>query len=84
MSRIFGGPPLLVLFKLFVLSIIVGAVLSFFGLTPREIYAEALDAARAVWNMGYEAFDRVFEYLLVGAMIVVPIWLISRLVNAQR
>ena len=84
MSRLFGGPPLLVILKLIVLSIVVGGALTFFGLTPREIYAEALATARALWNMGYEAFDRVFEYLLVGAMIVVPLWLISRILNARR
>ena len=84
MSRVFGGPPLLVILKLVILSVLVGGVLSFLGLTPSEIYARALDTARALWHMGYDAFDMVFEYLLVGAMIVVPIWLISRLVSARR
>lgn len=84
MNRIFGGPPLLVILKLAVLSIIVGGALSVFGLGPRDIYAKALDAARSLWAMGYEALDLVVEYLLIGAMIVVPIWLISRVVGARR
>ncbi len=84
MNRIFGGPPLLVLLKLVILSVIVGGVLSFLGLSPADIYDRAIAMARSLWNMGYEAFDLVIEYLLVGAMIVVPIWLISRVLNARR
>lgn len=84
MNRIFGGPPLLVLLKLAILSVIVGGVLSFLGLSPADIYDRAIATARSLWNMGYEAVDVVLEYFLVGAMIVVPIWLISRVVNARR
>lgn len=84
MKRFFGGSPLLVILQLAVLSIIVGAVLTFMGLSPREIYARMMGAARSLWNMGYEAMDLVVEYFLVGAMIVVPVWLIARVVGGRR
>ena len=84
MTRILGGPPLLVIAKLIVLSLIVGAVLSFLGLSPGAIWERAIASARAIWHMGYEAMDNLVEYLLVGAMIVVPVWLIARVLGGRR
>ena len=36
------------------------------------------------WNMGFDAGALVWRYFLLGAVLVIPIWLIMRLVNAPR
>ncbi len=35
-------------------------------------------------DLGFDAINSLWRYFLLGAVIVVPIWLISRLFGAQR
>ena len=54
-ARFLGGSPLSVAVRLAMLSIIVGVILSAFGLDPLDI-VESIDALfRTVWNMGFDA-----------------------------
>jgi hypothetical protein len=39
---------------------------------------------RSIWDMGFDAIWWLWRYFLLGAVIVIPIWLIIRLVNAPR
>lgn len=83
-NRFFGGEPLSVFFRLVLLSILIGVVLSAFGLDPFNIVESVLRIIRRIWEMGFDAIAWVWRYFLLGAVIVVPIWLIMRLVNAPR
>jgi hypothetical protein len=83
-NRLFGGEPLAVFFRLVLLSILIGVVLSAFGLDPFNIVESILRLIRRVWEMGFDAIAWVWRYFLLGAVIVIPIWLIVRLVNAPR
>ncbi|HZL31852.1 MAG TPA: DUF6460 domain-containing protein [Pseudolabrys sp.] len=83
-TRIFGGSPLGVLVRLILVSILVGVVLSALGLNPFDIWNSVERLFRSIWNMGFDAFRWVWGYFLLGAVIVIPIWLIIRLVNAPR
>ena len=82
--RFFGGPPLAVIVRLILLSILVGVVLHASGLDPWNI----LDSIRRfflhIWNMGFDAVRWVWRYFLLGAIIVVPIWLILRFMRTPR
>jgi Family of unknown function (DUF6460) len=81
-TRLFGGPPLWVLVRLILLSILVGVILSALGLDPMNIVRSLERLTRAVWDMGWDAVTWVWRYFLLGAALVVPIWLIVRLVKA--
>ena len=83
-SRFFGGPPLAVIGRLILLSILIGVVLAAFGLDPWNIIESVRELARRVWNMGFDAITWLWRYFLLGAVIVIPIWLIVRAVNAPR
>lgn len=83
-TRIFGGSPLAVLVRLILVSILVGVVLSALGLNPFDIWNSVERLFRSIWDMGFDAFRWVWGYFLLGAVIVIPIWLIIRLVNAPR
>ena len=83
-SRFFGGPPLAVLARLILLSILVGVILHALGFDPGNIVESIRDMIRYVWNMGFDAVRWVWRYFLLGAIIVVPIWLILRLVRGRR
>jgi len=84
LNRFFGGRPLVVLFRLALLSVLVGFILRVLGLDPFDIIRSIRELFQAIWDMGYEAFERLWRYFLLGAVLVVPIWLIVRLVRAPR
>ncbi len=78
-----GGHPLAVLVRLAIVCILVGVLLSFFGITPRNFFHVLDDFARHVYDLGFGALERLLEYLVLGAMLVVPIWLLIRLLRAR-
>jgi Family of unknown function (DUF6460) len=83
-TRIFGGSPLAVLGRLVLVSILVGVILSALGLDPFDIIRSVERLVRSIWDMGFDAFRWLWRYFLLGAAIVIPIWLVLRLVNAPR
>jgi len=83
-NRFLGGSPLAVLGKLVLLSILIGVVLSALGLDPWNIVQSLDRLIRHIWNMGFDAVRWVWRYFLLGAVLVIPIWLIMRLVRAPR
>jgi hypothetical protein len=84
LNRFLGGSPLAVLGKLVLLSILIGVVLSALGLDPWNIVDSIQRLIRSVWDMGFDAVRWLWQYFLLGAVLVIPIWLIVRLVRAPR
>lgn len=83
-TRIFGGSPLAVLGRLILVSILVGVILSALGLNPFDIWESLQRLFRSIWNMGFDSIRWLWGYFLLGAVIVIPIWLLMRLFNAPR
>ena len=79
MDRIFGGPALATIFKLAVASVAVGIVLAILGIKPIDLWRDFLATAANIWSMGFEAIDWSFQYLMLGAIVVVPIFIVVRL-----
>lgn len=84
LERWFGGSPLAVLIKLAFLSLVVGVILAALGLTPLGLVREFTDALRSLFGLGFDAVRDFGRYVLTGAMIVLPIWLVTRLISARR
>jgi Domain of unknown function (DUF6460) len=83
-NRFFGGSPLSVLVRLILLSILVGVILSAIGLDPFDIWRSIERLFRSIWNMGWDAVDWAWRYFLLGAVIVIPIWILVRLAKRGR
>lgn len=83
-QRFFGGPPLAVAGRLVLLSILVGVILAAIGLDPWNILESVRRLIEHVWNMGFDAVRWLWRYFLLGAVIVVPIWLLVRLAKEPR
>jgi hypothetical protein len=83
-ARWTGGSPLAVLGRLILLSILVGVILSALGLDPFDIIHSLERLIRSIWNMGFDAIRWVWRYFLLGAVIVIPIWILMRVFNAPR
>jgi hypothetical protein len=83
-TRFFGGPPLSVLFRLALLSILVGVILEALGFDPWNILDSIQRLAQHIRDMGFDAVRFLWRYLLLGAVVVVPIWFLMRLARAAR
>ena len=81
LTRFLGDTPLRVLVRLLVLSFIVGIVLSALNIEPFEIYYWFERIIRRIYNMGFAFFEDAFQYLIVGAIIVIPIFIVMRLLK---
>ncbi len=64
--------------KLILLSILIGVVLSALGLDPWNIVQSVERLIRHIWDMGFDAVRWLWQYFLLGAVLVIPIWLILR------
>ena len=83
-SRFFGGPPLSVIFRLVLLSILIGVILQVLGLDLWNIIESLRRLVVRVWDMGFDAVRWLWRYLLLGAVVVMPIWVIVRLMRVAK
>jgi hypothetical protein len=81
-TRFLGGPPLAVAGRLVLLSILVGVILAALGLDPRDILRSLDELITRVWNMGFDAVRWLWRYFLLGAVLVIPIWFVMRVLKA--
>jgi hypothetical protein len=83
-ARFVGGSPLMVLVRLVLLSILVGVILHVLGFDPWNILPSLQRFVVGIWDMGFDAVRWLWRIFLLGAIIVIPIWLIIRLVKTPR
>ena len=83
-ARFFGGPPLAVAGRLILLSILVGVILAAIGLDPWNIIDSVRRLIQHVWDMGFDTVRWLWQYFLLGAVIVLPIWFLVRLAKAPH
>ena len=51
---------------------------------PVRHHTQRSAADPSIWNMGFDAIRWLWRYFLLGAVIVIPIWLILRFVTAPK
>ena len=84
LSRFLGGSPLAVAFRLVLLSILVGVVLAAIGFDPWNIIISIRLLFLRLWDLGFDAVNWLWRYFLLGAVIVVPLFVLSRLFSTPR
>lgn len=82
LERFLGGSVIGVLIRLIALSIAVGVVMAWLDLTPWAVIESFRRFVQRILAHGFDAFRDVVGYFLLGAAIVVPIWLVIRLVKS--
>jgi len=70
--------------KLVIASLCVGLVLAWLDMDPIELFAWARDRIEGALGDATEWVLWSAKYILLGAVIVVPIWLLSYLWRAAR
>lgn len=81
MEKFFGGSPAAAIMKIVIASVIVGVILSVLGFNPQNLYIAIMKLGHWLSTLGFDAVETVFRYLALGAVIVVPIWLILRVLS---
>lgn len=84
LTRFFGGSPTMVLLRLVILCVVVGVILAAIGLDPRNILDSVIGFAHSLYDLGFGAVERVWRYFLLGAVVVIPLWLLLRLLNGFK
>ena len=82
--RFLGGSPLTVAFRLILLSILVGVVLAAVGFDPWNIVNSIRLLFQRIWDLGFDAINGLWRYFLLGAVIVIPIFVLSRIFGTPR
>ncbi|MCO5732931.1 DUF6460 domain-containing protein [Rhizobium sp. SSA_523] len=84
MNRLLGDTPGRTIVKLLVVSLIVGFVMAVFDLRPFDIFYGLRDFILDLWHRGFDALGAVGDYLLAGAIIVIPAFILLRLFSFRR
>jgi hypothetical protein len=79
-----GGSPVSVLGRLVLMSILVGVVLQNVGLDPMNVLKSLEMLARQLYSMGFDVVRYVWQYFLLGAAVVIPLWVVMRLVRGRK
>ena len=79
LERLLGGSPVGVIVRLLLLSLIVGFAMSVFGIDPQDVIDGAINLVQDAMRDGFGVFRNLGAYVLTGAVLVVPIWLLIRL-----
>ncbi len=86
--RLFGGSISRTVIQLVIASIFVGAIFSFIGLGAFEfwegIFRWVRDIIATIGDSLGEVVVNLITYFLIGAAIVIPIWLIARILTSRR
>lgn len=80
MARNVGGT----IVKLAILSLLVGLVLSLLDISPKRALEGLGGFAKDIVELVASFFAWAAEYILVGAAVVVPIWLILWALRSRR
>lgn len=87
-KRIMGASPRRTAVQLVIASVVVGAFLAFWGVSPAEFWRGAFEFFRGIFswlgNSVGEIVGNLLTYLFFGAAIVIPIWILIRIIGGDR
>jgi hypothetical protein len=78
-----GGSPGAVALKLLLMSLVVGALMMWLEIRPADILVGVANFLRRLYALGFGAVRELIEYVLAGAAIVLPVWLLLRVMNVS-
>ncbi|WP_421792650.1 DUF6460 domain-containing protein [Hyphobacterium sp.] len=74
------------LLRVALISVIVGLVLAAFRVDPRRLWVDFFGTIGEAWSeflsISVDLVRWSFEYLLLGAVLVVPIWIVIHIVRS--
>jgi len=80
MSRNIGGT----LLRLFILSLVVGIILLVFEIDPEGLLGSIGGTVESIFRVLVDAVEWAVPIVLIGAIVVVPFWLILAALRMLR
>ncbi|GGD09933.1 DUF6460 domain-containing protein [Aquisalinus flavus] len=69
-------------------SFLAGVLLDLIGMAPLEFWRGIVDGVRdffaALFSIGWGTISLILNYVIFGALIVVPVWLVVFLLNRRK
>jgi hypothetical protein len=67
-----------------VASLIIGTIMAHFGITPDQVLRESGLSQERLMELARQGFTWALPNLLLGAMVIVPIWFLIYLFHPPR
>lgn len=83
LTQILGDRPGRVFWRLLVVSLVVGFVMTILGISPLGLWRALNDFVNGIWANGAETIRAVLGYIATGALVVVPVWLVLRIISPR-
>ena len=72
------------LIKVLLASFVVGVLLAFFNVDPTELLENFGETIQSIFEIVARVVEWAVKYVLLGAVVVVPIWLIFFFIGKAR
>jgi len=72
-----------IIWKLLVVSLLVGLGLDFFDIRPADLIHDIPDTMVKIYHLVRDMFNWGIKYVLLGAIIVVPVWILMNLTRLK-
>jgi hypothetical protein len=82
--QFFGDSVAGTLVRLVLLSIVVGIVFAALDINFSNLVESLVRLVRRIYDLGFSLIGRAVDYFLLGAVVVIPIWFIVRLLSRPR
>ncbi|WP_273720961.1 MULTISPECIES: DUF6460 domain-containing protein [unclassified Bartonella] len=83
LHRFLGGTLGRVVLKLLILSFLAGIIMNFLGWTPESLVQKMIKFLKSLWETGFITLTNLSYLTMMGAIIVVPIFLILRILEKK-
>ena len=81
LTRFLGDTPVRTIVKLAMISLVVGIIMSALNFSPYEVWYAIRTFFERIYELGFEAFGRIGKYFVWGALVVVPIFILMRVMK---
>ncbi|MBB4063916.1 DUF6460 domain-containing protein [Gellertiella hungarica] len=83
-NRFLGDTPARTIIKLLVVSLIVGFFMKIFDIMPLDIVDNIRFFLIDLWETGFQALGRFGTYLVLGGSVVIPVFILIRILSYKR
>lgn len=80
-ERVLGGSPMGVFVRLLITSLVVGIILRASGIDVADLASWIEARIRDLSNLSLGTLEQLAQILVLGAVVVVPVWLVLRVIR---
>jgi hypothetical protein len=84
LNRFLGDSPLRTLIKLVIVSVGVGFIMHVSGVSPLDLVDWVRSSFIEIWRSGFAAFGRLGRYFALGVVVVVPLFILIRILSWRK